>query len=939
MITSSDRSYSRGFRSFQGIRRVLIALVCLALVDSVGLSLSYGATRLARRAHEKSLPTHSLTAAYWSIKDGFTSSLVLVNMGDSALTVNPTLYNLTGGSLEVSPIVVAAGQKAVSNIGDLVRATGAGPEFSEGSLTVGYDALEAVVAGQVEVTNATSSLAYHFVAEMPMSFRSSRLDGFWWRHADDTATLVLSNTSARTVSGQVSFFGAAGDQQQTSIDIVLAPHEVRKIELDDARLPFTPGTGGKKIGGVKVTHSGEPGDLLAHTLISRTKDGYSAQYRLEDLSSRASGTLAATHILVGQADVPGYSPATRFTSTALLRNTSDASIEVAPKVSFTTRGVSQTVALGVRRLLPGQVDSFDVGSLLARNGARGPYEGVGITLESTGRPSDLVAHLSSEDQTRDHVFSAPLKDPASSMNRSGGYPWTLEGESESIVHVRNSTDRESHFTIQLNYEGGSYALPVQTVAPQQQVAINIRQLRELQIPDSSDTTLPPSVSQGTVIWNEHGATMSGPQGLIGRVEVYDVSGAVASSFSCGYPCCQPVTHEVYTTPGAISGSVGSTNYVKLMETKKSNCSATFLGPYNVTSQASSWSTSDPACVTLGNVVTQGKTVNCVALGSSTVLANYTGSYSYVNYDDCFYSTYPHTAGLTVQVRPTASFASVDAIGKDAESEVFVQISPSPSSVNVTLTLEPVPGSMNAGSAVFTSNNSTTLTVNQAGKVKIKGTSASSMLDKYRIRASASGVDLATETFTVVQVTLSIRTNGTVSNDNIGGIQYNTVLGTLNLGTFQSSGTGNQLWRNGVELVGTISPSSYTGAVRLSRKIVGGHTYNGSANYLPAPVGDDTSDVTLRDDDPQSGGSGGKVYDLDAPGVAPSAAHPVGTILRMRVNFAQYAESPQGYRLSPDFAWYHRISVKKTATGNVLDTTIAGDNKASAGMTNTTWNLQ
>ncbi len=102
--------------------------------------------------------------------------------------------------------------------------------------------------------------------------------------------------------------------------------------------------------------------------------------------------------------------------------------------------------------------------------------------------------------------------------------------------------------------------------------------------------------------------------------------------------------------------------------------------------------------------------------------------------------------------------------------------------------------------------------------------------------------------------------------------------------------------------------------------------------------DDTSPNDVRDDDPQSGGSGGKVYDLDAPGVG--GGFPVGTILRIRTNFRQWATlSSGGNRLSADLQWFSRVSIIKTSGNDALQSDVGGDNVAGTGTTNLSWNLQ
>ncbi len=83
---------------------------------------------------------------------------------------------------------------------------------------------------------------------------------------------------------------------------------------------------------------------------------------------------------------------------------------------------------------------------------------------------------------------------------------------------------------------------------------------------------------------------------------------------------------------------------------------------------------------------------------------------------------------------------------------------------------------------------------------------------------------------------------------------------------------------------------------------------------------------------------GKVYDVDAPGTGNVPADPVNTIARLRANFRQWAISGS-QKVSDDMNWFSRISVIKTANGDVLSNEIAGDNVAGIGTTNLSWNLQ
>lgn len=281
------------------------------------------------------------------------------------------------------------------------------------------------------------------------------------------------------------------------------------------------------------------------------------------------------------------------------------------------------------------------------------------------------------------------------------------------------------------------------------------------------------------------------------------------------------------------------------------------------------------------------------------------------------------------------------------ADVQVTLDPSPT-VSVALTLSATSGT---GSAQFASNNSTTLNINHTTTVSIKGITESSTAGNIRLEAKVGSTSLATRDFTVLLVTLSLRngSDGGVSSDNAGGLDWARVLGTTGLGTFQSSGSGNRIWRTGVEIVGMVTPNNYTGSITIQREVVANRVYNdmtltSSVGPCGLPTCPDTSDLPQRDDNPQSGGSLGTVYDLDGPGTGTTGSAPLNRIVRVRTNFRQWAtvkgsDGTTDVRISVDLTWFSRISIIKTVDGDVLRTDISGDNVAGTGTTNLTWNLQ
>ncbi len=211
------------------------------------------------------------------------------------------------------------------------------------------------------------------------------------------------------------------------------------------------------------------------------------------------------------------------------------------------------------------------------------------------------------------------------------------------------------------------------------------------------------------------------------------------------------------------------------------------------------------------------------------------------------------------------------------------------------------------------------------------------------RSSGSG--------TAPYVILTLRTSGYVSGDNSGLNRYIYWEGRDTLGTFYFTGVrpdkSDRGWRTGVEIVGVVLPSSFTGTITIKRNLVGGklYRYNGPDAYLTYPPGDDSTefiDILLLDRDPQSGGSGGVVYDLDAPRIGSSEDDFDRVVWRKRVNFRQYAVTNIGLNqvtISNYLSWYTRVSTKKIGLTDQLEISVPGDNQAGYGQTALTWDLR
>jgi hypothetical protein len=549
-------------------------------------------------------------------------------------------------------------------------------------------------------------------------------------------------------------------------------------------------------------------------------------------------------------------------------------------------------------------------------------------------PGTVIGRLTSFDQTGDFAFDVPVKDPLAGMMRvEGSYPWRADNGTTTVVHLKNTTNQRVEAIVQVRYDGGTYNPERVPLAPYQTVALDIGQMRDAQVPDIRGGVMPRELDAGQVVWFE-----MTPGSLIGRAEVANIGLGVASSFSCAGSCsCSPSFQSSSMSPSSIAGTIGTAGLLNVYETDV-DCGGVNYGPYN-RNNISTWGTTNSSVATIS-----GGSYTLVGAGTATITASFLATV-YNQGQGCQPTTVNPGTGSGVTAI-TVTLDPLPAVGEGQSGNVKVTLTPSPVQSNVTLTISTA--DQTSGSAQFASTSSTTLNISQKSTVTINGVSHSSTAGNMTLQASLGGQSLASEAFTVVLVTLHLRngSDGGYLNDDAGGTNYLLQMGTSALGTFQSNGQAAHLWRTGVEVSGTVQPSNYTGMITLRRQVDANRTYNGST--LTSNVGNcgqptcpDTSDSTLRDDDPQSGGSGGVVYDLDAPAFGSTSSAAVGAILRARTNYHQWATDAtnSNLRFSADFQWFSRISIMKTASGDVLQNDVTGDNTAGTGTTALSWNLQ
>ncbi len=212
---------------------------------------------------------------------------------------------------------------------------------------------------------------------------------------------------------------------------------------------------------------------------------------------------------------------------------------------------------------------------------------------------------------------------------------------------------------------------------------------------------------------------------------------------------------------------------------------------------------------------------------------------------------------------------------------------------------------------------------------VEGTSPSDTMGDVTLTLSdeSSPPNTDSVTFTVLWVTISMRHEGVVSDDNAAKAFFETICspppGALGYQFIDWSASAFHSLAS--EFIGLVAPADFnlsdftstTATMRLNRHVDGGIIWWGPTGKEFSEPMDAVEDLSLpdaRDDDPQSDRSGGKLFDLDAPGLGAFSGLAFDR-KRYRVNFTAFAEYNEGsgwVRCSPEEQWHTCQSYKRNA---------------------------
>jgi len=541
-----------------------------------------------------------MIGAYYNTKGAWKSALVLNNKGPNPIVVTPILYSMEGEKF-VGPLISIAGESAYELYLNQLAAN-AGPKFTEGSYEFTYTGRQLEMGAGLLIVDEEKGLIFdEQLTEPGVRFSSPRAEAVYAvPYKSAKAVLILTNTTEKPFS--VS--GNAGDQ---SIDVNLRAHQTRIIDLKESA---------KGAGAVSLTQTGGGNSaLLATVHVSEPNKGFSIAVPFSDPLKAKTNQIQGAGLRLGKLDGAPLTPV------IAVRNVSDTETSVSATIPLGRDGRVDKIVLPRLSLAPGEMKLFDASSVRRRKVDVGVT--AGLEIEHKGAPGSVVVSAMSVTPSGDKVFPLLMRDPQSILSSTGGYAWFAEDEYATTVYIKNTSEKEQTFRLDIVYRQGIWGSDIKKLAPHETYAFDIKQIRDARVKGSEGNTIPPDAESGHVYWTIFG---SNEKALIGRAETVDPTGGMASTYECQTCSCSAATSGFST--GYYSGKVepigqdneepGGTRDYRAMQ-QDVNCyggpGSWFPAPASI-----QWSTGNPNIATVnaaGTVTAQDQP------GTTSVVATWT----------------------------------------------------------------------------------------------------------------------------------------------------------------------------------------------------------------------------------------------------------------------------------------------------------------------------
>jgi hypothetical protein len=169
-------------------------------------------------------------------------------------------------------------------------------------------------------------------------------------------------------------------------------------------------------------------------------------------------------------------------------------------------------------------------------------------------PGSVQAQVTSVESNSNLIVDSHVQNEGNGWAGSGANPWHLDENTESILFLTNESDKRARIGFSVTANGVHYSLTELRLSPHETRVIDLRKLRDAQLPDFKKHLIPASATDGSVCWNRIDNVA-----VMGRLMVISRQQGMASSYDCCICPC-PASYEPgldYLSPESFDLLVGS----------------------------------------------------------------------------------------------------------------------------------------------------------------------------------------------------------------------------------------------------------------------------------------------------------------------------------------------------------------------------------------------
>ena len=398
-----------------------------------------------------------------------------------------------------------------------------------GSFSVAYDwHWDGAISAEIQNTDSDRSLSYvsSLLPESEPSEATQAIHGVWWKkHASTGAFIRITNVTSKPLIAKLTLSDAKGKPvASASENIAIAPnrtivHELPAILYADA----------SAVGGIDMSYTGPSGGLIVDGGLEDADHGFSARIPLypPSMTHRTSKpiSIATTGIMIGQPPPSDmFPPQVFFRPWLTLRNVSSEAKDIKVAANYQMGPHSVDAQLTELTLHPLETVTVPVEDHIHLLNLLPAIMEINLSVSYEGVPSDVIISSGSVDDAGSYVFEVPPSLVGVGVSKDICF-WKSGDGLDTMVSIWNHAGEPENLDLKLQFDGGSYRVPVRLEA-NSSATLNIFDILHSGVPDADGHTIPIDTEEGSAVL----------EGEAGETEYIDVT-TTNAIYDVGHATC------------------------------------------------------------------------------------------------------------------------------------------------------------------------------------------------------------------------------------------------------------------------------------------------------------------------------------------------------------------------------------------------------------------